>query len=48
MKFMEKAVRFDGDLNQVEVKYHLEVENVNGIQLHTVVEAMDVSEFVIF
>ncbi|KAH1211770.1 Centromere/kinetochore protein zw10 [Glycine max] len=42
MKFMEKAVRFDGDLNQVEVKYHLEVENVNGIQLHTVVEAMDV------
>jgi len=40
---MEKAVRFDGDLNQVEVKYQLEVENVNGIQLQTVLEAMDVS-----
>lgn len=43
MKYMEKAVRFDGDLNQVEVKYQLEVENVNGIQLQTVLEAMDVS-----
>nr|KYP73144.1 Centromere/kinetochore protein zw10 isogeny [Cajanus cajan] len=42
MKFMEKAVRFDGDLNQVEVKYHLEAENVNGIKLQTVLEAMDV------
>lgn len=40
---MEKAVRFDGDLNQVEVKYQLEVENVNRIQLQTVLEAMDVS-----
>lgn len=43
MKYMEKAVRFDGDLNQVEVKYQLEVENVNRIQLQTVLEAMDVS-----
>ncbi|CAJ1971106.1 unnamed protein product [Sphenostylis stenocarpa] len=42
VKYMEKAVRFDGDLNQVEVKYHLEVDNVNGIQLQTVLEAMDV------
>ncbi|KAJ1389008.1 RZZ complex, subunit Zw10 [Sesbania bispinosa] len=42
VKFMEKAVRFDGDLNQVEVKYHLEVDNMNGIQLQTVLEAMDV------
>ncbi|KRH73317.1 hypothetical protein GLYMA_02G266800v4 [Glycine max] len=42
VNFMEKAVRFDGDLNQVEIKYHLEVENVNGIQLQTVLEAMDV------
>ncbi|XP_040862858.1 uncharacterized protein [Glycine max] len=41
VNFMEKAVRFDVDLNQVEVKYHLEVENVNGIQLQTVLEAMD-------
>jgi len=43
VKYMEKAVRFDGDLNQVEVKYQLEVENVNRIQLQTVLEAMDVS-----
>ncbi|KAK7300430.1 hypothetical protein RJT34_11274 [Clitoria ternatea] len=42
VKFMEKAVRFDGDLNQVEVKYHLEVQNMNTIQLQTVMEAMDV------
>ncbi|KAL2317035.1 hypothetical protein Fmac_030911 [Flemingia macrophylla] len=42
IKFMEKAVRFDGDLNQVEVKYHLEVENVDGVRLQTVMEAMDV------
>lgn len=40
---MEKAVRFDGELNQVEVKYQLEVENVNRIQFQTVLEAMDVS-----
>lgn len=43
MKYMEKAVRFDGELNQVEVKYQLEVENVNRIQFQTVLEAMDVS-----
>ncbi|XP_061373604.1 centromere/kinetochore protein zw10 homolog isoform X2 [Gastrolobium bilobum] len=42
VKFMEKAVRFDMDLNQVEVKYHLKVENMNGIPLQTVLEAMDV------
>ncbi|RDY10392.1 Centromere/kinetochore protein zw10-like protein, partial [Mucuna pruriens] len=42
VKFMEKAVRFDGGLNRVEVKYHLEDENGNGIQLQTVLEAMDV------
>lgn len=40
---MEKAVRFDGGLNQVEVKYHLEVHNMNGIQLQMVLEAMEVS-----
>jgi len=43
VNFMEKAVRFDVDLNQIEVKYHLEVKNVNGIQLQKVLEAMDVS-----
>ncbi|RZB99018.1 Centromere/kinetochore protein zw10-like [Glycine soja] len=42
VNFMEKAVRFDVDLNQIEVKYHLEVKNVNGIQLQKVLEAMDV------
>ncbi|KAK7320551.1 hypothetical protein VNO77_30124 [Canavalia gladiata] len=42
MKFMEKAVQFNGDFNQVEVKYQLKVENMNGIQLQTVMEAMDV------
>ncbi|XP_045799875.1 centromere/kinetochore protein zw10 homolog isoform X2 [Trifolium pratense] len=42
VKFMEKAVRFDGDLNQIEVKYHLEVHNLSGIQLQMVLEAMEV------
>lgn len=43
MKFVEKAVRFDGDLNQVEVTYRLEVQNTSGIQLQMVLEAMEVS-----
>lgn len=43
MKFMEKAVRFDGDLNQIEVKYQLEVQNLSGVQLQMVLEAMEVS-----
>ncbi|XP_073221001.1 centromere/kinetochore protein zw10 homolog isoform X2 [Cicer arietinum] len=42
VKFMEKAVRFDGDLNQIEVKYHLEVQNLSGIPLQIVLEAMEV------
>ncbi|BAT81022.1 hypothetical protein LR48_Vigan07g050000 [Vigna angularis] len=42
VKYMEKAVRFDAELNQVEVKYQLEVENVNRIQFQTVLEAMEV------
>ncbi|KAL1348145.1 centromere/kinetochore protein zw10 homolog isoform X2 [Arachis hypogaea] len=41
LKLMEKSVRFDGDLNQVEVRYHLQVENLTGVQLQTVLEAMD-------
>ncbi|KAE9606213.1 putative RZZ complex, subunit Zw10 protein [Lupinus albus] len=41
VKIMEKAVRFDGGLNQVEVKYHLEVDNMNEIKLQAVLEAMD-------
>ncbi|KAF7826812.1 centromere/kinetochore protein zw10-like protein isoform X1 [Senna tora] len=42
VKFMEKAVQFDGKSNRVVVKYHLEVDNIDGIQLQTVMEAMDV------
>lgn len=42
VKFMEKAVRFDRGLNQVEVKYKLEVDTMNGIQLQAVLEAMEV------
>lgn len=42
VKFMEKAVRFDGDLNQIEVKYQLEVHNLSEIQLQMVLEAMEV------
>ncbi|PNX96331.1 centromere/kinetochore protein zw10, partial [Trifolium pratense] len=38
---MEKAVRFDGDLNQIEVKYHLEVHNLSGIQLQMVVGILE-------
>ncbi|KAK7276490.1 hypothetical protein RIF29_17630 [Crotalaria pallida] len=41
VKFMEKAVRFDLSLNQLEVKYHLEADNTDGIKLQTVLEAMD-------
>ncbi|RYR00130.1 hypothetical protein Ahy_B07g088216 [Arachis hypogaea] len=41
LKLMEKSVRFDEDLNQVEVRYHLQVENLTGVQLQTVLEAMD-------
>ena len=40
---MEKAVRFDGVYNQIEVKYHLEVDTTKGIRFQTVLEAMDVS-----
>lgn len=36
-------MRFDGDLNQIEVKYHLEVQNLSGIPLQIVLEAMEVS-----
>lgn len=46
MKLMEKAVQYDGGLNQVQVKYHLEVDNMNRIELQTVLEAMDVSQFI--
>lgn len=42
LKFMEKAVQFDGQSNRVEVKYHLEVDSINGIELQTMMEAMEV------
>ena len=40
---MEKAVQFNGKSNRVEVKYHLEVDSISGIELQTVMEAMEVS-----
>ncbi|XP_028808211.1 centromere/kinetochore protein zw10 homolog isoform X2 [Neltuma alba] len=42
LKLMEKAVQFDGKSNRVQVKYHLEVDGINGIELLTVMEAMEV------
>ena len=42
-KFMEYAVRFEQDSRRIRVKYRLSVDEIDGIELHTVVEAMDVS-----
>ncbi|KAK6286913.1 hypothetical protein POUND7_013092 [Theobroma cacao] len=42
-KFMENAVRFDQEARSIRVKYRLRVDEIDGIELHTVLEAMDVA-----
>ncbi|MBA0758137.1 hypothetical protein Gotri_021159 [Gossypium trilobum] len=42
-KFMENAVRFEQDSRTIRVKYKLCVDKMDGIELHTVMEAMDVA-----
>ena len=39
---MENAVRFDQDANAVYVKY--QIDGVNGLELSTLMNAMDVSK----
>lgn len=43
MKFVESAVRFKKESNRVLVKYQLTVDGLDGIELRTVLEAMEVS-----
>ncbi|XP_021300731.1 centromere/kinetochore protein zw10 homolog [Herrania umbratica] len=42
-KFMENAVRFDQEARSIRVKYRLRADEIDGIELHTVLEAMDVA-----
>lgn len=42
MKFMESAVHFEKESNRVLVKYRLSVDGIDGIELRTVLEAMEV------
>ncbi|XWS75818.1 hypothetical protein CRYUN_Cryun01aG0124800 [Craigia yunnanensis] len=41
--FMENAVRFEQDSRTIRLKYRLFVNEFDGIELHTVLEAMDVA-----
>ena len=44
MKFMENAVRFEREPNKLRVKLRLSVDGgTHGVELHTIMEAMDVS-----
>ncbi|XVF21059.1 hypothetical protein REPUB_Repub12eG0057800 [Reevesia pubescens] len=43
VKFMENAVRFEQDSRTIRVKYRLCVDEIDRIELHTVLEAMDVA-----
>ncbi|KAH9793478.1 Centromere/kinetochore protein zw10-like [Citrus sinensis] len=42
VKFVESAVRFEKESNRVLVKYQLTVDGLDGIELRTVLEAMEV------
>ena len=43
VKILEHAVRFDQQSIILEVKYWLSIDEIDGIELCTVLEAMDVS-----
>ncbi|KAF5746123.1 hypothetical protein HS088_TW06G00288 [Tripterygium wilfordii] len=42
MRLMEHGVRFEPKFNRVRVLYHLSIEGIPAIQLHTVLEAKEV------
>ncbi|XWS36738.1 hypothetical protein CRYUN_Cryun20dG0111500 [Craigia yunnanensis] len=42
-KFVENAVRFEQDSRTIRVKYRSSVDEIDGIELHIVLEAMDVA-----
>lgn len=42
VKFMQNAVRFERDTNKLLVRFRLSLDGVDGIELQTVLEAMDV------
>ncbi|XP_057955658.1 centromere/kinetochore protein zw10 homolog [Malania oleifera] len=42
VRFIEKAVQFEKEQNSVRVKYQLTVNEIDGVELHRVLEAMDV------
>jgi centromere/kinetochore protein ZW10 len=44
VNFMKNAVRFERDTNRLLVGYRLSLDGVDGIELQTVLEAMDVSQ----
>ncbi|KAH7861541.1 hypothetical protein Vadar_027520 [Vaccinium darrowii] len=41
-RFMEKAVQFQQQQNEVRVNYLLSSNGINGVELHTILKAMDV------
>lgn len=43
MRFIGNAVRFERESNRIRVKYVLSVDGNDGIELRTVLEALDVS-----
>ncbi|KAL6135174.1 hypothetical protein ACLB2K_067402 [Fragaria x ananassa] len=42
MRFMDNVVRFEGETNRIRVKYVLSIDGNDGIELKTVLEALDV------
>lgn len=43
MRFIGNAVQFERESNRIRVKYVLSVDGNDGIELRTVLEALDVS-----
>ncbi|XP_057792723.1 centromere/kinetochore protein zw10 homolog [Salvia miltiorrhiza] len=43
LRFMENAVRFDQNDNAVHVKWQISVDGINGLELYTIMNAMDVA-----
>ncbi|KAG6416995.1 hypothetical protein SASPL_124436 [Salvia splendens] len=43
LRFMENGVRFDQDTNAVHVKHQISVDGINGLELSTIMNAMDVA-----
>lgn len=44
MRFIDNAVHFEGETKRIWVKYVLSIDGNDGIELKTVLEALDVSE----